>query len=276
MEKFIDTHAHYNCRQFRKNEEAIINKIKESTKYAITLGTSAETNTETLRLISLYENLYGMIGFFPCDVWQLEDTFARMDADNNWLVFTKQLINQKIVGIGEIGLDYHHNCLTNYKKTIFCKGEQAQEFQKKWFIAQLNLAREKNLPVSIHSRDAEKDTLKIFEEYDSIKGVCHCFSYGIDSLEAYLEKGLYIGVGGTITYPRNEDTREAIKRCPIERILLETDAPYLTPNPVRKEVNDSTKIKYVVKELSKLKDISEDDIIRITNENANRLFFNKD
>ena len=268
--KWIDTHSHYDHSKFKTNKKQILETMKEDVSKIISLGTNMKTNQSTLVLCSLYDYIYGMIGFFPSDVWELEKEFCK-DANDNWLIFTKQLLNQKIVGIGEIGLDYHWNCIGN-SKNPFCVGEKAHEVQKKWFKKQIDLAKELQLPVSMHSRDAEEDTLKIFDDYDNINGVMHCFSYGIDSAKAYLDKGIYLGFGGTSTYPRNKELREVIKMCPIDRILLETDAPYLSPNPVRREINTSSNIKYVIENIATLKGMSFEEVVIKTNENANRLF----
>ena len=268
--KWIDTHSHYDHSKFKLNKKELLESMKKDVSKIISLGTNTKTNQSTLILCSLYDYIYGMIGFFPSDVWELEEEFCK-DASDNWLIFTKQLLNQKIVGIGEIGLDYHWNCIGNSKKP-FCVGEKAHEIQKKWFIKQIDFARELNLPISMHSRDAEKDTLELFDNYDYINGVMHCFSYGLDSAMAYLDKGLYLGFGGTSTYPSNKELREVIKMCPIDKILLETDAPYLSPNPVRREINTSSNIKYVIENIATLKDMSFEEVVIETNKNANRLF----
>ena len=277
--KFIDTHAHYNSVKFNKNRDKILTELRNKCENIINLGTDMKSNTDTLILISLYDYLYGCIGFFPTDVWQLEKKFCPGDidtyifnADDNLTVFKKQLLNQKVVGIGEIGLDYHWNCIGNAKNKPFCTGEEAREIQKKWFMYQLDLAKEKKLPVSMHSRDAEEDTIKVFKNYSEINGVMHCFSYGLKSAEFYLNKGLYLGIGGTCTYPSNKELRQVIKECPLDRILLETDAPYLSPIPFRSKLNTSANIIYVIEEIAKIKGISEENVIKQTNINAKSLF----
>ena len=126
--------------------------------------------------------------------------------------------------------------------------------------------------VSPFSRDAEDDTVKIFKEYDELPGVIHCYAYGTKTAKIALDKGLYLGVGGTSTYTRNAELREVIKMCPIDRILLETDCPYLSPEPVRRETNNSSFITYVIDNICSLKNMSREDIINATNENAYRLF----
>lgn len=269
MEKWIDTHAHYNSRMI--NSKSLIENMFNFTDKIITLGTSTKTNFETLKLISLHENLYGMIGFFPGDAFELEEDFVgKQKAEENWLIFTKQLMNQKIVGIGEIGLDCHHNSFGYGKQKI--KGTKAIEYQKKYLKKQLDFAQELNVPVSLHSRDAKEITKEIFDNYKELKGVMHCFSYDTETVKYYLDKGLYIGVGGTLTYKNNNILREAIKNVPLNRILLETDAPYLTPEPYRRDINNSIYIQYVISKLAEIKELSEEEVIKQTNKNAYELF----
>jgi TatD DNase family protein len=177
------------------------------------------------------------------------------------------LTNDKVLAIGEIGLDYNWDKVGN-----FVSGNEARKLQQKWFRKQIDLARSMNLPVCIHSRDAEADTVRIFKEYDELSGVIHCYAYGTQTAKIALDKGLYLGVGGTSTYSRNEELRDVIKMCPIDRILLETDCPYLSPEPVRRETNNSSLITYVIDNICSLKKMSREDVIRKTNENAYRLF----
>lgn len=266
--KWIDTHAHYDSKKINNND--LINKVFNSTGKIITLGTNTKTNLETLRLVSLNKDIYGMIGFFPNNAYEIEEDFVGKDANDNYLVFTKQLNNQKIVGIGEIGIDLYHNNFGVGKNQI--TGKRAIEYQVKHFRKQLDYAKYLDLPVSLHSRDAKELTSKILKDYKQIKGVMHCFSYDAETIKEYLDKGLYIGVGGTITYKNNTVLRDAIREVPLERILLETDAPYLTPHPCRGEVNNSSYIKYVIETLAEIKEISEEEIIKITNKNAYDLF----
>lgn len=269
MIKYIDTHAHYGHKGFKrlgKSTSELMVEIDQCCEKIIQVGTNTKSNLKTLQIISLYDNMFGMIGYFPTDVWELEPSLCE-DAEKKWLILTKQLTNNKIVGIGEIGLDYNWN-----KVGDLCIGEAAQVIQKRWFRKQLDLAQEFGLPVSIHSRDAEADTVEIFNEYESISGVIHCFSYGIQTAEKALNKGLYLGIGGTSTYPSNQALREVIKMAPLNRLLLETDAPYLSPQQVRREVNTSKNIKYVVENIAAIKSISYNKVIEQTNQNAYELF----
>ena len=207
---------------------------------------------KTIQLADKYDNLYAVIGFFPMDVVELEN-------EENWNNFKKQLQHKKVLGIGEIGLDYHHKRVE-------------PETQKKWFKKQLELAKELNLPVCIHSREAEEDTLKILQDFGNYKGVIHCYSYGSKTMKELLKLGYSFGVGGTSTYVNNKELRDAIKEMPLEKIVLETDCPYLSPYIVKKERNDSSNIQYIVKELSKLKAVSETEIIKQTNKNVFNIY----
>ena len=250
--KFIDTHAHYYHSRFKRNLNDLMTQMEDDLEYIINLGTNTKSNINTMNLIKKYNYLYGMVGFFPSDVLELENKDILE-------LFKKQLTNKKIVGIGEIGIDYYHNT-------------PEHDLQIKWFKYQLDLAKELGLPVSIHSRDAEEDTIKVFKDYNNIKGVIHCFSYGMRSADIYYNKGLYFGIGGTSTYKNNKELREVIKWVPLDRVLLETDAPYLSPQEVRRETNISSNIKYVIKNISDIKGITEEEIIKQTNINAKTLF----
>lgn len=269
MEKWIDTHSHYNHRKI--NDLNLINEMFKTNEKIITLGTDIKSNFETLRLISYHKNMYGMIGFFPNDAYVLEKDFVgEVKAKENWDVYIHQLLNQKLVGIGEIGVDLHHNNFGVGELEI--KGPKAIDYQLKYLEKQLILARDLDKPVSLHSRDAINPTKMVFDKFPQITGVMHCFSYGIKEASYYLDKGLYIGVGGTSTYKSNIQLREALKEVPMNRILLETDAPFLTPVPFRGKINNSSYIEYVILNLADIKQMEVSEIIRITNENAYNLF----
>lgn len=261
--KWIDTHAHYDHGKFKGRKDKVLEEIKKDVEYIIDLGVNVKSNNSTIKIIERYGFIYGMVGFFPTDVMELEDPNVKAN-------FINSLNHPKIVGIGEIGLDYNWDKVNCKDREI--AGNEARDLQKKWLIYQMDLAESLDLPVSIHSRDAEEDTRLIFNRYDSIKGVVHCFSYGRKSAEFYLNKGLYLGIGGTSTYKGNDELREVIKMAPLDRLLLETDAPYLSPEPVRRTINTSSNIIYVIKNIANLKGISEEEVIRQTNENAKKLF----
>lgn len=251
--KYIDSHAHYLSRRFNEDRDILLNKLLNTElELIIECGTNSNANRRVIDLCNKHTNVYGVIGFFPTDVKELE-------SKEVYNTLKSQLQKSKIVGLGEIGLDYYHD-------------EKGKEKQKKYFIQQLELARELNLPVCIHSREAEKDTVDILKEFGEYKGVIHCYSYGLETMKELVQLGYSFGIGGTVTYSNNFVLREAVKDMPLERILLETDCPYLSPQAVRRERNDSSNIGYVIKEIAKLKNITEEIIINTTNNNVYTLY----
>lgn len=251
--KYIDSHAHYLSRRFMSDRDEVLrNLFRNDVEYIIECGTNTNSNSRVIDLCHKWDKVYGVIGYFPTDVWELKN-------QNNWELLKEQLKDPKILAIGEIGLDYFHD-------------EKGKEFQKEMFKKQLELAKELNLPVCIHSRDAEDDTLAILREFGSYKGVVHCFAYGKEAMRELVDLGYYFGVGGTSTYPRNEQLRAAIKRMPLDRIVLETDCPYLTPQSVRGKRNDSSYIRFVIDEIANLKGVSVEDVVNQTNKNVREVY----
>lgn len=253
--KFVDTHAHYIHRKYNSDRDFLLNDmLKYDLAKIIECGTDTKSNRLVEKLTRKYDNIYGVVGYFPTSVSELENEQTMSE-------FKYLLEHKKIIGVGEIGLDYYHD-----------KTKDASGLQAKWFREQLEIAKEFGLPVCIHSRDAEVDTMKILREFGPYKGVIHCYAYGPENIKELVELGYYFGVGGTSTYLNNTDLRDAIKQMPLNRILLETDAPYLSPRQVRRERNNSSYIKYVITEISQLKGVSEDIIIKRTNQNVTDLY----
>ncbi len=250
MEKYIDTHAHYDHQRFKNDLDKVLEKVNENTKLIINCATNTQDINRTLELVKKYDNIYGLLGFFPVDTIELETNV------NNLAWLEERLGYEKIIGIGEIGLDYHWN-------------KPDKEIQKKWFIQQIELANKLHLPICIHSREAEDDTCDILlsnrPEYGCI---IHCFSYGPRTMNKLCKIDAFFGIGGTSTYKSNSLLREAIKKMPKDRIILETDAPYLTPVPNRGKRNDSSNILHVIKNLEPLLGLNSDEIIELTNKNA--------
>lgn len=250
--KYIDSHAHYLSGRFARDRDVLLNSLfKNNLEYIIECGTNTKSNQQVIELCHKYKNIYGVIGYFPMDVQELEDSQVREN-------FLEQLKEGKILAIGEIGLDYYH------------KGDK--ELQKKWFKEQLKMAKSLNLPICIHSRDAEEDTLAILKNNGKTNGVIHCYSYGVKTMKELVKLGYYFGVGGTCTYLSNKDLREAIRQMPLDRIVLETDCPYLTPQPVRGQRNDSSYIKYVIEEIAKLKNTTVENVVNQTNKNVRTVY----
>lgn len=262
---WIDTHAHYDAKQFNNDRDELISEMSQNLSAIINCGTNSKNIKSTVALTKKYNLFYGTIGYFPCDVLELE-------GDSNILNNLEKIFsNRKIVGVGEIGLDYHWGSVGFGNDKII--GKEAIELQKKWFIEQIRFANRIGKPICIHSRDAEDDTLEILKKYTPQCGaVIHCFAYGERSAKQYVDMGFYFGVGGTSTYKKNTELLNAIKIIPIENIVLETDAPYLTPEPNRRTRNDSRKISDVIDNLSILKGIERNEIIRITNANARKIY----
>lgn len=250
----FDTHAHYDDEQFDEDRDELLASMQACGVEAVTnIGASLATSQNTIELTKKYPFVYGAIGVHPNEVDELnEDGIA-------WLKENSAL--PKIVAVGEIGLDYYWD-------------EPGREVQKKWFLRQLELAREVKLPVVIHSRDAAKDTLDIMKSFhaESLGGVIHCFSYTKEMAREYLNMGFYLGIGGVVTFKNAKKLKEVVEYMPMEQMVLETDCPYLSPVPNRGKRNSSLNLPYVVEEVARLKGISADEVIRITNRNAKTMY----
>ncbi len=252
----FETHAHYDDDKFTEDRDELILAVHESGVHPIiNVGASIHSTQTTLELAKHYPFIYAAVGVHPSDVADLnEDTFA-------WL--KEQTTYAKTVAVGEIGLDYYWD-----------KEADVQEKQRYWFGRQLQLAREADLPVIIHSRDAAADTLQVMRDNhaESIPGVIHCYSYSPELAQEFVRMGYYIGVGGVVTFKNAKKLVETVQTIPMERILLETDSPYMAPEPHRGTRNDSRNIPYVIAKLAELKGITPQAVERITEENAYRLF----
>ena len=250
----FDTHAHYDDEAFDKDRISLLpSRPTQGIEAVVNIGASIQTTKNTLKLIENYPFFYGAVGVHPNETGELNENLL------NWLKEVAR--HPKVVAIGEIGLDYYWN-------------EPDRETQKHWFICQLNLAREVGLPVIIHSRDAAKDTLDIMksQKSDEIGGVIHCFSYGKDLAREYLSMGFYLGIGGVVTFKNAKKLKEVVEYMPMDKMVLETDCPYLSPEPFRGTRNSSLNLPYVVKAVSEIKGISEEKIIEITYKNAKDLY----
>ena len=250
----FESHAHYDDEAFDDDREELLASLQENgIDKVINIGASLDSCRNTLELMEKYPFVYGAMGVHPSETGEL-------DEDNfKWL--HEQCSVEKVVAVGEIGLDY------NWK-------EPDDQIQKKWFERQMELAREVHLPVIIHSRDAAKDTLDMMRALraEEIGGVVHCFSYTKEIAREYLRMGYYFGIGGVITFHNAKKLKEAVEYIPMDRILLETDSPYLAPEPNRGKRNTSLNLPYVVQDIAVLKGISYEEVVEITEENANRLF----
>lgn len=251
----FESHAHYDDEAFNEDRETLLASMQENgIGTIINVGASIASTQSAIALTQQYPFLYGAAGVHPSET-------AELDEDKLcWL--EQQCRREKIVAVGEIGLDYHWP-------------EPDRALQKYWFEKQLELAARVNLPLIIHSREAAKDTLDIMKAHHTqdSRGVIHCFSYTKEIAQEYISMGYYIGIGGVITFSNAKKLKEAAAAIPIEKILLETDCPYLAPVPNRGKRNSSLNLPYVAQEIAQIKGISREEVVSITSENAQRLFF---
>lgn len=252
--QIFDTHAHYDDEAYDEDREVLLHQLNQSgVGRIVNVGASLSSCKKTLEIIEKYPFVYGAIGVHPGETEELtEESFA-------WLKETCR--HEKCVAVGEIGLDYHWP-------------EPTPDIQKKWFERQIDLAREIGKPMIIHSRDAAKDTadIMIAKKAEEIGGVIHCYSYSKESARDYLNMGFYFGIGGVLTFKNAKKLKEAVEYIPMENLVLETDAPYLAPEPNRGKRNVSSNISYVVETMAQIKEVSQEEIIRITWENACKLY----
>lgn len=250
----FDTHTHYDDEAFEEDRDALITSLPaRNVGLLVNVGASLSSCRETLRMAEKYPFVYGAIGVHPSETAELNE--------DNFLQLSEMVKHEKCVAVGEIGLDYYWP-------------EPDRETQKFWFKRQLGLARELNLPVVIHSRDAANDTITIMKDMhaEEIGGVIHCFSYTRETAAIFLKMGFYIGIGGVVTFKNARKIKEAVEEIPLERIVLETDCPYLAPVPFRGKRNSSLNIPYVIEEIARIKQVSPNEVEEITWENAHRLY----
>lgn len=250
----IDTHAHYDDETFQEDRDTLLNEMHQNgIEYIVNIGASIESSKDTLELTRSYPFVYGAAGVHPDETKELdEEKFS-------WLKSVLQ--EPKMVAAGEIGLDYYWDATD-------------RKVQKYWFERQMELARELRLPMVIHSRDAAADTLDMITSAKGgeIGGVIHCFSYGKEIARQYLDMGFYLGIGGVLTFKNSKKLKEVVEYAPLERIVLETDSPYLSPVPFRGKRNDSGKLVHVVEAIAQIRGISEDEVLKVTNKNAKELY----
>ena len=247
---FIDTHCHISKEYFDDIPNLIDKIVKSGVNKVIVNGCDMKSNLEVLELVEKYDIVYGALGFHPTEL----DDFS----DDQLIWLEKNINNKKIVAIGEIGLDYHYDNTDKVK-------------QKEVFEKQLQIASKYHKPVIVHSRDAINDTYNIISKYNVI-GSLHCFSSSKEMAERFIKLGFYIGIGGVCTYKNAKEIKEVIKAIDLEYIILETDTPYLSPEPVRKEKNTPCNIPIIASYIASLKDVDLSIVSRVTSANASRLF----
>ncbi len=263
MYEYIDTHAHLDMGDYNEDREELIKKLQEEHVGVITIGVNKETSFEAVDFANQYENIYATVGCHPIDA---KEEFKEED-------FVELVKNKKVVGVGECGLDFFrikgdHAC----RQTSF---ETESQKQKEDFKKQIDFAVKNDLPIVVHCRDAHKEVIEILEvkkqEFgDKLRGVIHFFSGGISEAKQYLELGFYFSFGGVLTFTDAYD--EVLKFIPIDRVLPETDAPFVAPVPYRGQRNEPIYVKEVVKRISELKNINLEEMKEVLIENTYKLF----
>ena len=253
MNKYlIDTHTHIDMIESPTADEIIQLAAENNVKKMIIPGVTPDSDNVIFPLIEKYENCFGMLGVHPS-----EAKLYNEEAEEH---IEKMLQHDKITAIGEIGLDYY------WDKTF-------NDIQQEVFIKQIKLANKHNLPICVHDREAHKDTFDILKEYN--KGsdvVLHCYSGSVEFAKECIKEGWYLGLGGVVTFKNAVKMKETAKEIPLAKIVLETDAPYLTPVPFRGKENQPAYVKYVAEEISYIKGIPLDEVAEITSQNAERIY----
>ncbi len=257
--EFFDSHSHYNDEKFKEDREKIIQETYESgvTKF-ICAGYDIKTSKISLEIAEKYEYIYSICGISPNDVPENENQIDENIKQIEEIIKSDK--NNKIVAIGEIGLDYYWN-------------KENKEIQKQTFINQIKLANAYNVPIVIHTREAVEDTIKILKENGvNNKGVFHCCPLNKELIKQALKLGFYISFAGPITFKNSKNAEEIVKMVPLEKILIETDSPYLAPEPKRGTRNDSRNVKYIAEKIANFKNIQLEQVANATYENAKQIF----
>ena len=251
MENIFDTHAHYDDEAFDGDRELLLPSLKSrGVGLVIDCGCDVASSEKAIGLSEKYDFIYAAVGIHPHEAEKAKDS----DLDE----IRRLLKNRKAVAVGEIGLDYHYDF-------------SPRELQRAYFEKQIILANELDMPIIVHDREAHEDTLELLRKYKP-KGVLHCFSGSVESAKEIISLGMYIGLGGAVTFKNARKPLEVAEFVPLDRLLLETDAPYMTPVPFRGKRNDSSLIPYAAIKIAEVKGIDPQSVIDAANENGKRLF----
>ena len=248
----FETHAHYEDERFDEDRQSLLASMRENgIGWIVNVGSTIETSVKSIELAQQYDFIYAAVGVHPSEIACLNDTEMEF--------LKEQARHEKVVAVGEIGLDYYWE-----------KDPEVRKRQQDWFRKQLVLAKEVQLPVIIHSRDAAQDTLAIMKEAHKmqIPGIIHCFSYSPEIAQEYAAMGYYIGIGGVVTFKNAKKLREVVRQIPLKYLLLETDCPYMAPEPYRGKRNSSLYLSYVVEQIAAIKGCTPDEVIAATKQNA--------
>lgn len=251
----FDTHAHLNDDAFISDLEETVNRAREAgVKLINIVGFDDKSISRALEIVEIYDEMYLTVGWHPVEA--IDFTEEKYEMIKNLA-----LNHKKVIAIGEIGLDYYWD-------------KSPKEIQKEVFRKQIHLAKEVKKPIVIHCREAMEDTLKILKEENAkeVGGIMHCFSGSVESMNLALKENFHISLGGPVTYKNAKTPKEIAKLCPIDRLLVETDCPYLTPSPYRGKRNETAYVKYVAQEIADLREMTYEKLASITYRNACNLF----
>lgn len=248
----FDTHAHYDDRRFDKDRDALLASMpQQGVGYICNIGCDMPTSQQSIALAEAHDHVYAVVGIHPHNA---------QDAQPEDFETLRQMTQHpKVLALGEMGLDYHYDF-------------SPRDVQRKVFVRQMELAGELNIPVVIHEREACQDVLEVVRQYPVCRGVYHCYSGSAETARELVKLGYYLGFNGVITFDNARRSHEVIRSVPLERLLLETDCPYLTPVPHRGKRNDSGLMKYSLQKMAELRGLTPEEMARITTENALRFY----
>ncbi|MFA5523198.1 MAG: TatD family hydrolase [Tissierellales bacterium] len=250
----IDSHAHLDDSRFDKDRDSIIKDLKnQGIELVINPGADVASSVKAVSLAKEYKNIYAAVGVHPHDAKDMNDTTLQL--------LSSLANNEKVVAIGEIGLDYHYD-------------NSPRDVQRKWFIEQIVLAKKLKLPIIVHEREASQDMYNILkQEADgNLTGVLHCYSGSLEMAKEYMKMGFYISFAGPVTFKNSRISKEVAKNIPLDRILIETDSPYLTPEPKRGKRNEPLNVRYVAAMIAELRGLPFEEVAVSTSKNVKSLF----
>lgn len=252
--KFIDSHAHLDDERFDEDRDEVIAFLYENdVQIVLNPGSDLNSSKKALALAEKYPFIYAAVGFHPHD--------SKYMKEEHLDIFKEMAGKKKVIAIGEIGLDYYYD-------------NSDRDVQRKWFREQIRLARELDLPYIVHNRDSHEDVLRIMKEehYEGARGILHCYSGSAELSREFIKLGFYISLGGPVTFKNARVPKLVAKEVPFDKLLIETDSPYLTPEPYRGKRNEPKYVKYVAEEIAKIRNVSLDEVAEKTRENFKRLF----
>ena len=260
--RFFDSHAHLNDEKFDEDREELIEKIhQDEIDKFVTAGYSLKSSKKAIEIAEKYEFMYTICGISPNDIPQTEEElWKQLDEISKIIQLSSEQRPKKLVAVGEIGLDYHWN-------------QENKELQKLAFIEQIKLANKFNLPIVIHTREAVMDTLEILKQNEVMKrGIFHCCPLNRELVKEALKLGFYISFAGPVTFKNSKNADEIINMVPNDKMLIETDSPYLSPEPLRGRRNDPRNVKLTAKKIADVKGMPLEEVAEITYNNAIRIF----